>query len=278
MDCERSFIMICPNCSTENPVGSFCKNCGTRLSNAVPSAVTAKNKGDYIKNFASDKCRRNALISLILTLVLIVSMVGSYFIVMGTSVEKIPLISFAAKMSDEDAVEEIGEYKREMKDKVLQGRIELANSKQKFTQEEYSLLEKLFDTTELCSESCSIRNFKKFYKVAEQITEKANLAQKVDIAKNTINDISDIKEILNIVSVVLVCCVLFVLFFSALGGLLKVRFLVILGMLFALIYALILCPVWVLVLIMIMYIALIVFISMVNSEYKAYKRNIVSNR
>ena len=89
--------MYCPTCGADLPEGSsFCTTCGTALeqSNYVETpepAVKPKSRFSVLR-----------LISLLLTLVCIGLLSGSYFTIINTSFEDIAFISFAAEIAGDD--------------------------------------------------------------------------------------------------------------------------------------------------------------------------------
>lgn len=264
--------MFCSKCGTENlETNTFCKNCGEPLATPVqPKSEPMLKKREYMKKLASKKAKTSSLVALILTFVLIASFVLSYFSITSTSVEKIPIVAFSVKLVEEevdgesfdDLLEQIDEAVDEFEDNFETNRHEL-NS------EEQDLAERFLEAGRACAEDASINNAVKLFAVAKEIDEYEDDAFN-DIQLDEIDDVSDV---LTVVKLAIIGFIVFILLFSALGGFFKVRGLVITGFIFSLIYSLAFCPIVIAIAIAIIHIALIVFISIQKSEYKAYKKS-----
>lgn len=280
--------MFCSKCGTENPAGSFCRNCGEALPAPAPTPVQPAvevqpaaapksqvigtrtlTKNEYIKTAATPKCKRNVKISLILTLVIIASMVASYFVTVNTHIVDIPFISLAYSMADDDTAEDFDDTINEAKTELDDARDALDEQRDNFSEEELEAAETLLDSAEKCVDCFSINNIKNLVKTSEETADFLYEEHNFDLGIN--DDIDTIIPILNTISAILIVCIALTLFFSVLGGLVKNRLLVVLGMIGSFVYCLTFCSVVLAIIVLIAHIALIVVLSNIISEYKSNK-------
>lgn len=296
--------MFCPNCGTDNPTGAFCKNCGTPLNTSAQSneqapaqpyqpaaqpynptpaqpyqpvaqpypavSTPALSRKEFANSVASKGYKSKSLICLIMALVLVASLIGSYFLVLNTSFDKLPLVSAIIKSEGED----FDEVMYEIRSDSYMMRSELNAERSFLTDNEYKILDKYVTCAEKCGKNFSIQNTRNLVKAAEKVGN-SNTSNRVRyyVPNSDLRDIKEINEVLDLISGIILGFMIFALCFTAPGALCKVRGLVIVGSIFTQIYSALFCPIWATILLILLHIVVIVFISMVRNEYKAYVRN-----
>lgn len=228
------------------------------------------NKKQFLQTAASEATKKNAMLSLILTVVLIATMFLSYIVVLNTSLEKIPFIKLALNSASDNADEEFDEIMDELADEVDDVEDQFEDKKDEFSKKEQKLIKKLIKAAKKTAKSFSISNLKKFANVTEDIVKEGGLAEEENYFGGTSDDIKDIKDVISVASTAVLICMLFALLFSALGGFLKKKALVIVGLIFSVIYSLIFCGFLMLLLIAAVHVALFIFLKKVDDDYKAY--------
>lgn len=246
--------MFCPNCGIDLPDGSpFCPNCGASMEQPVyadPYAPAPQPK----TGFSGAK-----LIALILTVACIVTMVLSYFVAMNTSVEDIPFMKFAADIADAD-IDELEDMKDQMEESYDD--LEEKCDDLDLSSKDKKKVDKLLDVCKALSKSISINNLKKAVKAIEDVAEIDEISDEV----GSIEDMEESAKIFNTISTVILVAMLFGLAFCALGGFFRVRGLVIVGLIFSALYALIFCGILFVILFAVIDIALCVFIGKAKKE------------
>lgn len=271
--------MFCPYCGTNLPDNSqSCSACGASLTPAepttqvpptmptTPAPIVSKNK--YFSTMATPKIQTFSRVAWIVAIVLIVALVGSYFAVLNTSFEKIPVVSLAlsAAGADED---EIDEAKDAMKELVEEAEDTIEIYEDELSSGDRKLIEKALKVMEDCADSISLNNINRLSDVADDIVDiEVDGANVFEDEFDSIQE--DLEEMLSAISGVILGAMIFVLIFSALGGLLRIRGLVITGLVFSVLYTLIFCGVLWLLLIVLIHSVLIYLLSQMNAEYKAY--------
>lgn len=292
--------MICPNCNNNNNDNStFCSVCGTPLDinnvtdfdKTLPSAgyqnqipqptntqqmyyqnnyvqpapfITPVKKKEYLKTIAPQNVKNYAFVSVILTILVAVAMICSYFAIINTSFDKIPIISLILNTSGGDASEVTDEFEDLMK----KCEDEYEKTKDDYSEDEQDVMENLIEKGNDCADSFSISNTEEFMKAYEEACDIE------DYYNDDLEDsIRDIREIFSVVKIFLIISIVFCLIFSLLGGFFKNTVLTVFGMIFSTIHAIVLCPVLILLIILALHITLIVLLSMINKDYSAYKRN-----
>ncbi len=241
--------MFCPNCRNEVPDGSpACPACGTPVAASAP---VAKKSGISTMK----------LIALVLALVSIAALVISYFVVMDTSFEKIPAVSLI--MGDD--VKEVKEMKKEIKQAYEDANEVFKEAEDELDKKDAKLLKNALKTIKSLSSSFSINNIRG---LAEYVKDLEDI--KVDgqyVLDPSVADVGDdITDVLDVISTVVLVFMLVCLAFTALGGFLRINGLVITGLIFSALYALIFCGVLFLILFAVVDIALCVVIAKAKKQ------------
>lgn len=219
--------MTCPSCGTNLAEGTtFCPICGMTI-------VPTKTSG------SREAVRKGiTLLPLILTIVCCLALVVSYFVVMNTSIEDLSVIATLSAISGED-LDEFDDMKDELKANYKQLDAQFDVYKDELSNKEEKKVEKCLDSFKALSKSLSINNMNQAISAAKDVAkidavEDMNLDDELDV-------LDEAAQILNIISVVILILMLICLAFCASGGFLRVRGLVITGLVFSLLYGLIFC-------------------------------------
>ena len=229
------------------------------------------NKKEFLKSAASEGTKKNAMISLLITVVLIVAMFFSYITVLNTSIEKIPFINFAMNTAGDNTDEAFGELMDEIEDGVDEVEDQYDDIKDEMSKKEQKLTKKLIKVAKKTAKSFSINNIKKFADAVEDLAKEGGAAEDADFFGGTVKEMKEVKQVVALASGAVLVCMLFALIFSALGGLLKAKALVIVGLVFSAIYCLIFCGFLWLLIIAAVHIALFIFLKKVDDDYNAYR-------
>lgn len=280
--------MFCPNCGTNNPDNAYaCGNCGTILTQDQPAytqpeysqpmyAQPANNqvgmpvsKKEYFKTMPSAKAKSLSLVSLILAVVLVVSVVATYFVVTNTSAENIPFIGLALDIGDTDG--EFDDTMEDLEEKAQRLDEQYDIEKDHYSDEDQEIIEDILEAINDCVDSFSLNNIKATVNAYEDFDEIDDVEQ-IDGFTNLLDEIEELDELLNIVTLILIGFVVFILLFAALGGFLKNRGLLIVSLVFSIIHTLVLCGVLWFIILVAIHIALIVVLTQRANEYKNYKK------
>ena len=270
--------MFCTNCGTNvDDQAPFCTNCGTDLRGqaqpAQPTQAANNNVGasakqafsNIGKNFSGDSmkgmAKNNKLMVTILACVCVALLVFSYFATMGKSFEKIPAVSLIMG----NAADEFDDMREEWEDGIEELEENLEEIEDELSKKETKAAKDLIKQLKKCAKSFSIRNLKgltKSIKAADDIDDLG--------AQSIAGDVADgLDDALKVISTIVLISMLFALAFSACGGFLKIRALVIVGMIFSIIHALIFCGFLFVLLFAASHIALFIFIGKLKAETKA---------
>ena len=160
--------------------------------------------------------------------------------------------------------------KKELKELVKEAEDNLDDLKEDLERKEYKTAKNLLKAAKNCSRSMSVNNLKKFASAVNKIGDlDSDDLGVLDGIGNAVGD--SILSILKIISTVVLIGMLFALAFSACGGFLKIRGLVITGMIFSVIYAAIFCGFLFVLLFTAVHIALYIFIGKAKQEIAAEK-------
>lgn len=223
--------MYCPTCGADLPEGSsFCTTCGTALAqpNYVETpepAVKPKSRFSVLR-----------LISLLLTLVCIGLLIGSYFTIINTSFEDIAFISFAAEIAGDD-MDELDNMEDELEQAHREMEREIDPYMDELGKKDKKKVEALLDTF---GEFADCRSLNNANKVMNAVKEAADMDviedNNIDVSMEELEEASGI---LNTVFIVVLAMMLFCLAFCAFGGFFRINGLVITGLVFSVIYGLI---------------------------------------
>ena len=158
--------MVCSNCGSALPEGSrFCTVCGFTV------ARRPVNKKEFVQNHASEPVKKKIKLAKLMSIVCVLLMLVSYFVVINTSVEKIPVIAPFMAMEDdtiEYAKEGMETYAEVLEELLDEYEDELEDE---LTKAEIRKLEKLQKVTEKCSKRLSIANINQLANLIEDISE-----------------------------------------------------------------------------------------------------------
>lgn len=300
--------MYCTNCGKSLPDDTiFCTECGTRLNQnpaptpapapapaqeaapqAEPSAKPARSvkialppyqpkerpatpvgKNSYFLNYAPANTRMKALIAWGLTALCLIVMLIGYFVTVNTSIEKIPVISIFADNDDFDAEKEVmSEGMDELEELLEENEDELSDE---LSKSEMKLVDNLVKAGKKFAKSFSINNTKKVIKAIDAIVTEG-LEDELDLDGDLMG-LDAIMEVLDVITTVLLIFTLFSVAFTVGGGASRLTPLVAVGLAFSTLNCLIFCGFLVMLLNLAAHICLIVFMTQLNKEYRAYRQS-----
>lgn len=273
--------MFCPHCGANIPDDSkCCSNCGARLvddssakQGAASTVPAGLSKGKYLASFATPKTKTFGLVSRLAALLCAVLFVVSYIAAMNTSIEDLPIITNIAGLAGAD-VDELKDAKSDMKDALDEMEEIFEEAEDKLSSDEKKACERVIDATKDFSKSMSINNTKNVVKAVEKFGKlDFDDAKEVEsIVKNDIDEaVESVEEVLDAISAVVLWFMIIPCVFTVLGGLFRIRGLVITGLIFLFFYGFTFCPLVLFVILVIVHAALIFITSKINGEYKAYR-------
>lgn len=273
-------MAFCKNCGNPLKDGAkFCGKCGAKVEEVSeeavykPSAVYETNvepqkKLDLTNNkFINISEKKffgmtgNKLIVFTLAVVSVLLLVISYFSVLNTSFEKIPVVSLILG-SDADDFDDV---KDELSEEIDRAEDALDDYKDELSKKEIKLVKNALNAFKKCAKNFSIQNIKKIISSAEDLA-------KVEVDESNIFDdfasevLGEVTDVLDIISVVILVNMVFALIFTACGGFLKIRGLVITGMILSIIYGFIFCGFLYVLLFVAAHIALFIFQGKLKAE------------
>ncbi len=288
--------MFCPECGANLPEGTvFCSECGASVGTVQPAApqqpvyqqpvpqyapagypnyhgapVNPLSKGDYLKQQATPAVKTASKLVLILLVACLAIMVIGHFTMLNTSIEKIPMVSFALDVAGAD-MDEFEEVKDELDDELdfLKDEYDLVEDDLDLSKKEEKWVDELFDVMKDCTESISINNVKKLMELAEDLSD-TDAAEYLDL-DGSLDGLDEINDIIGGLSTGLLFASIFSLLFTIIGALTRVNALVVLGAIGSAIFAAILYGFLFVLLIVAAHIAMVVMLSKVNKEYKDYR-------
>ena len=267
--------MFCTKCGKELPDGTaFCTQCGNKL-NATAPAPAAPAAPAQSRPVPQPKAgipalpfglSLNKFLALVLAAVCVLCLVVSYFYIMNTSFEKIPLVSWVVG----DDADDLKDAKKELQQIVKNAEKDLDDIEDALTKKEFKVVKNVLSVAKKCSKSVSINNLKA---LAGAIKDVSKLdSSDIGVLRNIGTTVDDeVTDILGVISTVVLVAMLFALAFTACGGFLKIRGLVITGLIFSLIYGFILCGFLFVLLFAASHIALFIFIGKAKAEAAAQK-------
>jgi hypothetical protein len=274
--------MFCPKCGASQPDGAqFCSECGANIAQGTPTPVSTVYSGaivskkEYISTMATPKTKKVVKLLPILVAVCLVVMILGHVCMLNTSMEDIPVVSMALSSTGDtdsfkEAKEELGDIIDEAEDTYDRNEDEIED---KLSKKELKFVEDLFKDLENCAKTFSINNIKSLFKTIEKVSE-TDAAEYLDLD----DDVRELKEIIAIfdtVSNVMLVMSLLSLLFTVIGGLCRVKGLVIAGLIFSTIFCLIMYG-WLFVLLnAASHIVLIKALGDINKEYNAYRKGAI---
>ncbi len=270
--------MFCSKCGAPLNAGErFCQACGA--DNAVMpvqpvAAPVAVSKKEYFKTVAPAKVKTKVNLSRILGIVCLVVMLLSYFVVMNTSVQKIPCIATIlgpAADDIEDSMEELDKY-AEMMEETLEENEEYFE--ETLSGGEMRELKKFIACTQKCAKSFSIQNCKNLMKSYEKLTDIDDGA--LDRYLGDMDEIKAVTVVFDGITSFLLIGALLCGAFMFFGGMFHMTPLVGVGFGFACVYALLFCGLLVVALIVVTSVLLLVSTVGANKGYKEYRKNPVA--
>lgn len=202
--------MFCPLCGAKVTEGSaFCDSCGNKITENQPEPVVTPTpeqpivqeveaqppmptnpaepkfrKSKYIRNLGSKKVKAlSKIVWAVFLAVVIVLGLGTYNIV-GAGIEEIPVVTMIAP---EDDMQELLKYKDDAIELLDKADEALNDVKSELSNEEYNILKGFLDETKTFVQTPSIANAKNIMSRFEEVSE--------TVGKYTDNeDIKDIKE------------------------------------------------------------------------------------
>ncbi len=274
--------MFCSKCgANNNDQAKFCAVCGQPLTAQAAQTVTPVGKNQFLLTKATQKTKILGFVAWGLTLVLLLTMVLSYTNIRKTSIEDIPLVSTAMEMAslgmDEDVEDVFAELKDELYDQISDMEDDLDDIRDDLSPEEEEWCERFVEIGYALAEDFSLENISDVFDHVEALAEVAEDSEV--FGTDDLDDLFDIFDgidtaILTAINTALFISMAWALIWGLIGGGLRIRGFVIAGLVFSLFYTGICCGALVTLLVLAIHIALIVIITMINREYRAYKASI----
>ena len=264
--------MFCTQCGKELPDGTaFCTQCGANLSaNSPASAAPAQSYANPQPKAGGPALpfglSLNKLLCLVLAAACVLCLVISYFSALNTSFEQIHVVYWVVG----DDADELKDAKKELQKIVYDAEKDLDDIEDVLTKKEFTVVKNALNVSKKCAKSVSINNLKALAGAIEDVSKLDS--SEIGVLRGIGNTVDDeVTEILDVISTVILVAMLFALAFSACGGFLKIRGLVITGLIFSVIYGLIFCGFLFVLLFAVSHIALYIFIGKAKAEAKAEK-------
>lgn len=263
--------MFCPNCGTNHPDGIlFCDKCGTSInakqttfSNSHATPANPLSKKAYLSQKATPKTKTTAKLVLALTILSLVTMMIGHITLLNTSLDKMSIFQIG------NINESFVEMKTDISDTADYYAETFTFFKDSISEKDQSIVEDYIKVMQSCGDNLSISNMTKMAKVTEKLAT-SDIAEDFDLSR----DIDELKEsakaLKGFSKGLLISAVIFWLF-TIIGGLCRVRGLVIAGMIFSTIYCFVIYGIIIAILNVIIHIAIIKFLGDVNKEYKSYR-------
>lgn len=245
--------MNCPSCGTILAEGStFCPVCGSPIvsTNVTPPSAAKQSIRQSLK-----------AAPLILTVLCIVALIVSFFVVINTSIEDLSVLTMLSTISGED-LDEFDDIKDQAKANYKEMSAQFEYYEDDLSKKDQKKVEKCLDDFKALSKSLSIQNMKDFVSSAKSVAsidevEEMGLDEEVEA-------LDDISKILDIVFIVILVFMLICLACCACGGFFRITGLVITGLVFSLLYGLSICGIGFMILFGVIEVALIVVLSAKN--------------
>lgn len=271
--------MFCPECGTNQPDGTqFCAECGAKFEQAAPTANVRPgilvNKKEYISTMATPNTKKIAKLLPILVVVCIVVMIFGHISMLHTSIEDIPAVSMLLgddKDEFEDAKDELDDLLDDVKDTYKYYEDEIEDELDK---KELKFIDQLFDDMKACTKTFSISNMKNLIKTVEKVSD-TDAADYLDLD----DDFDELEEIIAVfdgLTTGMLIASLMSLLFTIIGGLCRVKGLVIAGLIFSTIFCFLMYGWLFVILNAAAHIVLIKFMGDVDKEYKAYRASVIA--
>ena len=231
--------MFCKFCGSQQADDvMFCSQCGGTLKEQTPEAMEETPQKE--KPVMSER-KILGLIAWGLTLVVAIVMVISYFTAINTSLEDTPVMTLVL---DEKDVAEFKEDKKKMVEDVDEIR-DLMEDVEDFSAADQQYIDGLLDQLEKTADCLSLNNMKTLVDEAQALDEVEiddDNGMVVEEIKSAIDSAGqEISDIFAFLMNAVLYSMLFALAFSLLGGLLRVKGLVIPGLVLSVLYSLIFC-------------------------------------
>ena len=264
--------MFCPKCGAEIQDGvAFCNMCGAKMeatqatfSDVQTSPVNSLSKKAYLSQKATSETKTAAKLVLALTVLSIVVVVIGHITLNNTSFAKVSFLKIGNMNEDIELLEEEMYDAADDYDEIIDLLVDDLSEKEKAMAEEY------IDVMRACGEKLSLTNMDRLIKTAEKIAD-SDIGEEFDLDSN-IDELAESMNVLKVFSGALLIGGVLSLLFTIIGGLCRIRGLVIAGMIFSTIYCWVIYGVVFAILNVIVHIAMIKFLGDINKEYKRYRR------
>ena len=283
--------MFCQKCGAQVPDGfAFCSQCGSQVTAAQPQpvyqaqpvyqqpqyayppqppvqpprqAVTPKKKKAFLREEAPAGCRRNSLITTIVSIVCILLMVAGVVSALVHPFYEVPAMDLVLDLADADADDLMEELEEEYED----AKVEYELTRDSYVLGEQQALDLMLETMEKLVDSFSVANMLGAVSMIEEAAQYAPHLLDEDIFE----DAEIIRQALVAVIVVLAALYLLPLLFTLLGGLKKSSGLTIAGLVLVLLPQLCLGGGLLTLASLVLGIVQVVLCGRINREYDRYR-------
>jgi len=261
-------LVVCPRCGAyvAPPKTQTPNKSGVSIGRDVPGGLSA---GKYYASHATPRTKLFAKLSWVAALLCVILFIGSYINALNTSIEDIPLFSFALSSAGTSSAE-IDREKKDLTDRIDYIEDLVDDHDDDLTSKERDVVKEALTVLKKCTKNISINNVKELINVSEKI-EDLDFDDAQSIKRSIGSAGGELTDAVDLISSIILWPMLIALIFTAIGGALRSRGLVIAGLVFTVLYTLIFCGALFLILLVAAHAVLIYLLSYIKAEYKAYR-------
>ncbi len=247
--------MFCDYCGAQLPEDApFCTACGAPMKKTQPES----NGGQISLQTVMTNKKQLGLLAWGVTILVALVMVISYFVAVNTTFEDTPVVSLLLGDSER---EDFRETRLEMKDRVNEIR-DMMDDVEDFSSKDEKIIEEALERVEKMGENASLTNMKSVVEYASEL-DKVDADEDNDVViymmRSAISDAgSEVEDLFSGLMTVIFVAMLFALAFSAIGGYLRVKGLIVAGAILSALYGLIFCGILMTIFIVLFNAALII--------------------
>jgi len=239
--------MFCPKCGTNLPDGTaFCSQCGHNLTPQQPIPAAPQ---------AAPKSTSKSILALLLAVACLLVMVIGHITLVNTSVGDMILLKGVIGDDIDDMEDEMSDFAERYEDR-------LEDLDDELSKKDKALVKKLIKGIKACGKSFSIANVNNLMKAAASIAD-SDTAEYFDL-EDEFDDFKEISAVIDGITIGLFIASMVCVIFSVLGGLLKKKALVIVGMILTTLFSLLIYGIIFVILTLAVHIVLIKHLSNLN--------------